>query len=669
MSEARYLGKYEIMEELGRGGFGVVYKARDKILERLVAVKVLHPNLINDPSFVSRFRQEAIFSARFDHPNLVPVFDFDQAEGLYYLVMGYMPGGSLKQLLKKEGALPEDRAIQILSQVGSGLAYAHRKGVIHRDLKPANILFDAENEARVSDLGFAKALRSDSSASMSMSGGMIGTPAYMAPEVWRGNLASERSDLYSLGCILYEMLTGEVLFEGETPAMAMTKHLIEGPRFRQDLSEPWKSLLLKSLAMDPKERFQSAEAMLAAIARRRRPEPELYPGAFQPPAAQPAQDAHPAPMPRVLPSQARQGFSLPPEPRKSVQAQAKPSLPNQQGMGPASQPAPKQPNQKKRKLPVGKTDSRKWIIGAGIGLLFMIFGVLGFMLLNAQKQTAILPPATDTPVPTQTHTPTLTKTSTPLPTKTSTPTITPTPTPGVGSTLIRESDDMTMVYVPAGKFEMGSEDGYSNEKPVHTVELSAYWIDKYEISNAQYARCVAAGSCTAPRSSKSRQRKSYYGNPEYDNYPVIFVDWDQASTYCQWAGGRLPTEAEWEKAARGTDGRTWPWGNGNPNCDLANYSGCVEDTSLVDAHQDGASPYGALNMAGNVWEWVRDLYSNSYPSGQVKDPTGPTDGDPHVLRGGSWFNLNRYIRAASRYDNVPTNTSYAIGFRCVLPQP
>ena len=165
------LGKFEILEELGRGGFGIVYKAHDKALKRLVAIKVLHPNLVNDPTFVARFRQEAQIAAQLDHPNLVPVHDFGEIGGRYYIVMGYMPGGSLKELIKKEGPLSKERALEILRQIGSGLAYAHSTGVIHRDLKPGNILFDAKGQARVSDMGFAKLLRSDSSASMSASGG------------------------------------------------------------------------------------------------------------------------------------------------------------------------------------------------------------------------------------------------------------------------------------------------------------------------------------------------------------------------------------------------------------------------------------------------------------------------------------------------------------------
>jgi len=263
MTDKTKLGKYEILEELGRGGFGVVYKARDAVLDRVVAVKVLHPNLVNDPGFVSRFRNEARLAAQLDHSNIVSVYDFGEYQGLYYIAMAYMPGGSLKDMLQKEGALPEKKALTILNQVADGLSYAHKKGIIHRDLKPGNILFDEEGAARVSDLGFAKALHTDSSVSLSMSGGLVGTPAYMAPEVWRGEPATPQTDIYSLGCILYEMLTDEVLFEGKTPAEVMTKHLIDGPVFNAQLSGPVRQVIDKALATLPANRHSSIEELSA----------------------------------------------------------------------------------------------------------------------------------------------------------------------------------------------------------------------------------------------------------------------------------------------------------------------------------------------------------------------------------------------------------------------
>lgn len=315
---------------------------------------------------------------------------------------------------------------------------------------------------------------------------------------------------------------------------------------------------------------------------------------------------------------------------------------------------------------------------ASLGILAISLIVLSFSLLKGRNRYAPVPVASETPSLPPTHTPTKLPSKTPTKTPTSKPTRTPDPNLGIGSMMTRETDGMEMVYVPAGKFIMGSENGYDDQKPVRQVYLDSYWIDKYEVSNAQYALCVASGACTKPSLTKSQTRNNYYGNPDYDNYPVIQIDWHQSQAYCQWVGGDLPTEAQWEKAARGTDGRTYPWGNESPTCQLTNFnkglygnqSYCIGDTSPVTDYEAGASPYGALNMAGNVREWVNDWYgSNYYSTSPTRNPSGPSSGEYRVLRGGSWSNHGWYIRAASRYSLYPTNTLNNSGFRCVLPQP
>ena len=682
-------GRYEILEEVGSGGFGTVYKAQDEVLGRVIALKILHPGLLIDRSFVTRFRNEARLAAQIEHPNLVPIYDFGEIDGRIFITMAYMAGGSLKDKLK-EGALSEESLRETIPQLLRGLEVIHENGIVHRDLKPGNILFDQYDIARISDLGFAKALHADSSVSLTMSGGMVGTPAYMAPEVWRGSQATERSDIYSLGCILYEMLTGEVLFEGTSPAEVITKHVVDGPQFRHELGEGWRGLLNKCLAMDPDERYADVKALheaydLLLAGDEAEPEDEVPDATEKTPLRERLQNllGH-REAPTVKEAQAEEASET--EPAPEITRQMPEALPEEaeQATEVAIQQSDQSEDKKsaeERKVPARKKDERKLMLYASLGILAILLIVLSFSLLKGKNRYAPVAVASATPTHTATQNPTETATQPPSKTPTKTPTRKPTKTPTQAPiqirTTTREIDGMEMVYVPAGEFEMGGSDAdaWDDEKPVHTVDLDAYWIDKYEVSNAQYALCVADGDCTKPEFTSSFTRSSYYGNPEYDNYPVIYVSWHQAQAYCQWAGGDLPTEAQWEKAARGTDGRTYPWGNESPTCQLANYDSgnnnyCVGDTSPVTNYEKGASPYKALNMAGNVWEWVGDRYASDYYSNSpAENPTGSTSGSFRVIRGGSWYNLNWGIRAAIRSDDDPTSTLSYIGFRCALPQP
>jgi len=226
---------------------------------------------------------------------------------------------------------------------------------------------------------------------------------------------------------------------------------------------------------------------------------------------------------------------------------------------------------------------------------------------------------------------------------------------------------MLQMFVPQGNFSMGSAPGDPDEQPVHSVYLDAYWIDQTEVTNAMYSLCVKAGTCKQPANMGSKSRSSYYDNAKFANYPVISVSWTDANAYCTWAGRRLPTEAEWEKAARGTDGRTYPWGNEAPTSKLLNFNANIGDTTAVGSYPDGASPYGALDMAGNVWEWVADWFdANYYASSPSSNPPGPDSGQyQRVLRGGDWQYGPSVVRTTIRARYVYNcGEVCGFGFRC-----
>lgn len=286
------------------------------------------------------------------------------------------------------------------------------------------------------------------------------------------------------------------------------------------------------------------------------------------------------------------------------------------------------------------------------------------------------------------------------------PTATLKPSPvdvSLGDTWTPPSDDVVMVYVPGGEFEMGSNNDqinysvqlcretdariygegalcfstqFADERPAHAVSLDGFWIDRTEVTNKRYKRCVEAGTCTSPTESDSYTRETYYGDPAYADYPVIWVGWEQAANYCNWVEARLPTEAEWEYAARGPESRIYPWGNRfdgtrlnycDANCELGIADETVDDgyadTAPVGSYPSGSSWCGAFDMAGNVREWVSDWYG-AYPGEQQVNPSGPSSGELLVSRGGSWFDLPYNVRSVKRGQNAPDFSAYKLGFRC-----
>jgi len=634
---------YHLLEQLGEGGMATVYKAFDTRLERTVALKVIRAERELSPELLKRFAREARALARLSHPNIVKVLDYGEHEGLPFLVMEYLPGGTLKQFMEKAQGRPLNwqAAAQLIVPIAAALESAHKKNIIHRDVKPANILMGHNNQPMLTDFGIAKDLGGEETTELTETGVGIGTPRYMAPEQGLGQ-ADERSDIYALGTIFYELVTGRPPYQADTPLAILLKKSSEPlPRPKDlapDLPDAVEAILIKTLARLAENRYQNMSAFRLALEK---------PGA-----------------PPTDPDATVDEFSQ--------------SLP----------PAP----------PIPKQRSRQWAPGMG-GMLALVFlgclvlgglalvGAWAFQAYNAGQATSANTPAQAAPAAENPLPPSGENNPESVATLAETRSA-PTELPTKSTPLSR--DGAELIYIPAGEFIMGSNPSdlhfWGAEAPRHDVYLDEYWIYKTEVTNAMYQQCVAAGACKPPAENSSRSHASYYGNPNFDNYPVIHVTQPDAAAYCQWAGGRLPTEAEWEKAARGTDGRLFPWGdqitNASANfCDI----NCIEppsgafeedfndgyaDVAPVGSFPAGASPYGALDMGGNVLEWVSDWYETFYyDKSPYENPTGPSTGTGHPLRGGSWRSGRDGLRPAARASKSVDYQTDHVGFRCATDSP
>ena len=647
------IGKYKIVEELGRGGFATVYKARDVELERVVALKVLYPYWTADPDFVARFRQEARVAACLCHPHIVTVYEAGEAGDQLYIAMEYLPGRTLQVLLEAEGGLSLERALPILEQVAEALDHAHAQGVVHRDVKPGNVMVEQAAEgvrATLTDFGLVKALAA--STALTSRGTLLGSPEYMAPEQADPERAAEvgpAADRYALGVVAYQMLTGRVPFPGNTPATLYAHEHKPVPPPRSlcpGLSQAMEAALLRMLAKAPAERFPSACAFVAQLREALRAE---------------QQAARLAPLYEQLQAAAaRQEWAEVLALGGRIQALDPAFRDVAEWMGWARDHLRRPPRRPPRVRPACLSPmvgvAIFLVLGIGVAVVTLVNG-----LRSAQWPTEAPQLFTTAPRPTDTRVP---PTSTAAPALTLASTLVHPPAEAsIGDTWTRPADGMVMVYVPAGEFLMGSSDAdglaEDKEKPQHTVYLDGYWIDRTEVTNAQYRKCMEAGACREPGCWDDDNRNA-------PDQPVVCVGSDDAQAYAAWAGGRLPTEAEWEKAARGTDGRIYPWGNSAPDCNRASYSNCVERPAIVGSYLAGASPYGALDMAGNVCEWVADWYDEGYYArSPARNPQGPDARDYRVARGGAFYDVAWVVRCACRLSNPPNARLNYVGFRVV----
>ena len=668
------LGRYHILEQLGEGGMATVYKAYDTRLEADVAVKVIRTENIL-PSVLDRtlkrFEREAKALARLTHANIVKVTDYGEYEGKPYLVMEYLPSGTLKSKLGKP--IPWREAARLLVPVARALAYAHEQGMVHRDVKPSNILITQSGDPMLTDFGIAKIIDEEATVDLTGTSAAVGTPEYMAPEQVTAKSVDHRADIYALGVVFYEMVTGRKPFTADTPMAVLFKHASDPlPRpkgFVPTLPDAVEKVLLKALAKRPEDRYASMSGFANALERTVISEQSAVISKVKEEKVESKQAG-----PGARPSTDTQATINQME-ESIIKERPAPRTPSIQTVAPSSSPGL----------------LRYWPIG--------LVGVLVIAGLTIALIVALAQATGNRAVPVITEPPVFTEAPTEAPVVTEAPTEAP-PALGIGSTWVRPADGMMMVYVPEGEFTMGSNNGDSDEQPVHTVYLDAYWIDQTEVTNAMFTLFVER---TGYQTDAEGIGSSYvfdgtnwndvsgadWQHPQgpssglagLNDHPVVHVSWNDAEVYCGWAGVRLPSEAEWEKAARGTDGRTYPWGNQSLAGNLLNFADInlnvdwadrnVDDgyqfTAPVGSYPAGASPYGALDMAGNVWEWVEDWYGETYYSQSPEsNPTGPASGQYRVLRGGSWVSYGVDLRSAYRYWGGPDLRNYVIGFRCVL---
>jgi len=623
----RTIGNYEVISQFGEGGMGELYLGRHTRLAREVVIKTIRTEDFNPRQIEhlrERLEREALIQSQLDHPNIVRVYDFIAVGEKTCIVMEHVPGRDLrKMILHETGPIPARRAIHLFKQILEAINYAHNfnyvdksgerhRGIIHRDLKPANILVTPEDLVKVTDFGIVKMRGVKGGTQMGFN---PGTPEYMSPEQARGKDLDHRSDIYSLGIVLYEMLTGRVPFDADgsgTSDYEIRRGHIELPvprlsKFLPGIPQALELIVFKALEKDPDHRFQTASQFLDTIIQ------------FE--------------------STGVVEVSQPKEPRKTVlQPQPPPPVAEDSGRGgsdadtvisapeggatgklePPSRPEPS-PVPPTAPLPpsAGQRQPGRPLLLIALGLVLVAaFGASWWILKQA--------PASALPEEA-------------APNAVSVP-------PG-------------MISIPGGEFQMGRDDGNVYERPAHKIQVKPFYIDHYEVTNDEYAKFVRL----TRRNPPAHWREGQYENGEA-RLPVVNVTWYEARAFCEWAGKRLPVESEWEYAARGRDNRLYPYGNEwKPRFSNARETG-LDKPQAVGSYPEGDSTFGVADLAGNVAEWTETEYL-PYPGSQARRDDGH-----RIIRGGGFRVPAREQTATERFFDRPSASYDFVGFRCAKDQ-
>jgi serine/threonine-protein kinase len=695
--------KYRIEEKIGQGGMGKVYRATHIHMDHTVAIKVLHSELSSDQIAMERFRREARAAAQIHHQNAVAVTDFGVTvdDTVAYLVMEFLEGLDLGQRIKQSRQMRIAEAFYITRQICAALHAAHGKGIIHRDLKPDNIWLvespDGGEQVKVLDFGIAKLKSTTEMIKLTQQGTLVGTPHYMSPEQCRGEELDPRSDIYSLGVILYEMLTGELPFQAATPVGVVIKHATEPPSpprwIRPDIPQQVEDVVLHALEKKRERRPASAlhlaqefEAALYASgisfipslsatpaspfigAPRAQEMPgdegrlqdqggEYYRSADSPKATTPFTGTTPqrptTPVPgatdplsqrdegsaREVDSIFRKAISydqLRPDDSRSSLDDSSPSWPSNR---PPRAETPAEPSdhsfsQQEVSFTSRPPISTSRLLVSPQSIPEQLLGVAGrykkpiiaVLIVGVSIALAIWAMVA------------LVKKTPPVTNQAKTP------NPPAG-----------MIFIRGNSFKMGTDDarGDYQSKPEHVVRVNDFFLDINEVTNEEYLRFVKEKSHPPPTHWRNGQYR-----PGTSNLPVVNVSWSDAKAYAEWVGKRLPTEAEWEYAARGDAALLYPWGNDASSVHANVKESGLREPAAAGSYPEGVSWCGAKDLAGNVSEWVADDW-NPYPGSKIKS-------DPRlkIFRGGSFINSKDELIVTNRYFDSPTKKFPHVGFRC-----
>ena len=652
-------GTYEVVGVVGTGGMGVVLKAFDAALNRYVAIKVLAPHLGSSGAARKRFSREAQAAAAVVHDNVIEIYHVAETAGLPYLVMPYVRGPSLQRRLDDGGPMALAEILRVGMQAAAGLAAAHAQGLVHRDVKPANILLaDGIERVKLADFGLARAA---DDASLTKTGVIAGTPQYLSPEQARGEAVDQRSDLFSLGSVLYAMCTGRAPFRAETSYGVLRRITDEEPRpireINPEIPEWLCGIVAKLMAKRPDDRFQSAQEVAKLLE-------ECLAHVQQPTAV---------PLP----------------------AAAHSPLPPGEGQGVRVAGA------HKPRLFAGRS-RRKRILAAVLGVLFVgVLGLASGILIHLKKDnktTTLEVPEGSTDGPPLAVAPFDEATAREHQARWAKYLHAP--------VVQSNSIGMKLVLIPPGEFAMGSskeliegemrlhggdsreEKWYRNnlpgEGPQHRVRITKpFWLGATPVTQGEYERVTGSNPSKFPiKPSVPEYERVTGSNPSKfqrdPQRPVEQVSWDDAVEFCrklsalpgEKAAKRrygMPTEAQWEYACRA--GTTTRWYMGDNQAGLFDVAWFNTNSGGQTHPVGGKKPnaWGLYDMHGSVWEWCRDWYDKEYYAwSPMDDPAGPPDGSFHAMRGGIWSDPARYCRSAFRNSDGPGGRYYGVGFRVSL---